>query len=127
MALKCSPKQVASQGTGKVIKPVGRSLLLQSSRQTPTYKIMKERKVMIKVVFFAALREQLDCSELSLSCDNLTTVADVKAQLASKNEQWQQVFANSSLLSAVNHDMVNGDQVIKSGDEVAFFPPVTGG
>ena len=82
---------------------------------------------MIKVVFFAALREQLDCAELSLSCDNLTTVADVKAQLASKNEQWQQVFANSSLLSAVNHDMVNGDQVIKSGDEVAFFPPVTGG
>jgi len=82
---------------------------------------------MIKVVFFAALREKLDCSELSLNCDNLTTVADVKAQLASKNEQWQQVFANSSLLSAVNHDIVNGDQVIKSGDEVAFFPPVTGG
>lgn len=82
---------------------------------------------MIKVVFFAALREQLNCSELSLSNENLTTVAEVKHQLASKNENWQQIFANTSLLSAVNHDMVNDEQAIKSGDEVAFFPPVTGG
>ena len=82
---------------------------------------------MIKVVFFAALREQLESSELSLSSENLTTVADLKAELASKDEKWQQVFTNSSLLSAVNHDMVNSEQAIKSGDEVAFFPPVTGG
>jgi len=82
---------------------------------------------MIKVVFFAALREQLNCNELSLSGENLTTVADLKNHLASKDETWQQVFANNTLLSAVNHDMVNSEQTIKSGDEVAFFPPVTGG
>ena len=82
---------------------------------------------MIKVVFFAALREQLNCSELSLSSENLATVADVKAQLASKDDKWQHVFANTSLLSAVNQDMVNSEQTIKPGDEVAFFPPVTGG
>jgi len=82
---------------------------------------------MIKVVFFAALREQLSCSELTINDESLTSVADLKAHLANKDEQWQQVFANSSLLSAVNHDMVNGEHPIKSGDEVAFFPPVTGG
>ena len=82
---------------------------------------------MIKVVFFAALREQLNCSELSLSSKNLATVADLKAQLASKNENWQQIFTSNTLLSAVNHDMVNSEQTIKAGDEVAFFPPVTGG
>ncbi len=82
---------------------------------------------MIKVVFFAALREQLNCSELSLNSDNLATVADVKAQLADKDDKWQQVFANNALLSAVNHDMVNSEHAIKSGDEIAFFPPVTGG
>lgn len=82
---------------------------------------------MIKVVFFAALREQLGCSELTISGDNIATVADLKLQLASKNEQWQSLLANTSLLSAVNHDMVNDEQQIKSGDEVAFFPPVTGG
>ncbi len=82
---------------------------------------------MIKVVFFAALREQLNCSELSINSDNISTVADLKNHLASKDENWQQVFANSALLSAVNHDMVSSEQAIKAGDEVAFFPPVTGG
>lgn len=82
---------------------------------------------MIKVVFFAALREQLNCSELSLNSNDFTTVADIKQHLAGKDEQWQQVFANNALLSAVNHDMVNNEQTVKSGDEVAFFPPVTGG
>lgn len=82
---------------------------------------------MIKVVFFAALREQLNCSELSISNENIATVADLKNHLASKDDNWQQVFTNTSLLSALNHDMVSGEQVIKDGDEVAFFPPVTGG
>lgn len=82
---------------------------------------------MINVVFFAALREQLGCSELTISSENITTVADLKQQLASKDEQWQAFFGNTSLLSAVNHELVDSEQTIKSGDEVAFFPPVTGG
>lgn len=82
---------------------------------------------MIKVVFFAALREQLDCNELSISSESINTVAELKQHLSEKSAQWQQILTNGSLLSAVNHDMVDSDQVIKSGDEVAFFPPVTGG
>lgn len=82
---------------------------------------------MINVVFFAALREQLDCSELAVSSENITTVADLKHQLASKNALWQTHFGNTSLLSAINHELVDSEQTIKSGDEVAFFPPVTGG
>jgi len=83
---------------------------------------------MIKIVFFAALREQLNCAELSLATDdNTKTVNDIKQLLSDKNEQWQQTFCNTSLLSAVNHDMVDGNHLVKSGDEVAFFPPVTGG
>ncbi|KGJ91660.1 molybdopterin converting factor subunit 1 [Colwellia psychrerythraea] len=82
---------------------------------------------MIKIVFFAALREQLDCAELSLSADKAKTVNDIKLLLSDKSAQWQQIFSNASLLAAVNHDMVAGDHLVKSGDEVAFFPPVTGG
>lgn len=82
---------------------------------------------MIKVVFFAALREQLACSELMVNDENITTVADLKHQLATKNEQWHALFSHSSLLSAVNHELVDSEEQIKSGDEVAFFPPVTGG
>lgn len=82
---------------------------------------------MIKVVFFAALREQLNCGELSLPAEEVKTINDIKLKLSEKSELWQQVFNNASLLSAVNHDMVDGEQPVKSGDEVAFFPPVTGG
>ena len=82
---------------------------------------------MIKVVLFAALREQLDCSELSISNENINTVAELKRHLSEQNLQWQQILNNGSLLSAVNHNMVDGSHVVKSGDEVAFFPPVTGG
>jgi molybdopterin synthase sulfur carrier subunit len=82
---------------------------------------------MIKVVFFAALREQLNCSELSLPMDNIKTVGDVKALLQAKDEQWYSALTNSSLLVAVNHTMVDNVFAVESGDEVAFFPPVTGG
>ena len=82
---------------------------------------------MINIVFFAALREQLGCAELSIADDGIQTVADIKQLLTAKSEEWQQVFNNTSLLSAVNHDMVPDNHGVKSGDEVAFFPPVTGG
>ena len=82
---------------------------------------------MIKVVFFAALREQLNCNELSLSSEGIGSVAEVKSKIQQSNPQWQKAFSQHALLAAVNHDMVNDDFIVKSGDEVAFFPPVTGG
>jgi molybdopterin synthase sulfur carrier subunit len=82
---------------------------------------------MIKIVFFAALREQLNCQELQISSEQASTVGELKQLLADKGEHWKKAFSNSALLSAVNHDMVNHDHILKAGDEVAFFPPVTGG
>ncbi len=82
---------------------------------------------MIKIIFFAALREQLGCGDYQLSATEASTVAEVKAKLVALNPQWQSTFENQSLLSAVNHDMVSGEHKVKAGDEVAFFPPVTGG
>ncbi|MGB0937616.1 MAG: molybdopterin converting factor subunit 1 [Colwellia sp.] len=82
---------------------------------------------MIKIVFFAALREQLNCEELQVSSELVSTVGELKQLLADKGDHWSKAFSNSALLSAVNHDMVNHEHLIKAGDEVAFFPPVTGG
>jgi len=82
---------------------------------------------MIKVIFFAALREQLGSAGTEISADLATTVAEVKVALGEKNNDWQQYLTNNSLLCAVNHQMVNNDFLVKAGDEVAFFPPVTGG
>ncbi|MCJ8322203.1 MAG: molybdopterin converting factor subunit 1 [Colwellia sp.] len=82
---------------------------------------------MIKIVFFAALREQLGCSELSLDPTNILTINQLKQALIEHQPQWQTFIENNALLSAINHDMVDGEHLIKSGDEIAFFPPVTGG
>ncbi|TLU66447.1 molybdopterin converting factor subunit 1 [Thalassotalea litorea] len=83
---------------------------------------------MIKVVFFAALRDKLDCEGLTIAhTDNIQCVADIKQQLCEQHPHWQSVFAQQSILSAVNHTMTDESFAVKSGDEVAFFPPVTGG
>lgn len=82
---------------------------------------------MIKVIFFAALREQLGCEGLEINADEANTVAQVKSALGKDNDDWKSYLASHSLLCAVNHQMVNSEFSVKAGDEVAFFPPVTGG
>jgi molybdopterin synthase sulfur carrier subunit len=82
---------------------------------------------MIKVVFFAALREQLNCEALSLPSENIQTIADVKTRLQAKSKEWHSALTSSSLLVAVNHTMVDNTHIVNDNDEVAFFPPVTGG
>jgi molybdopterin synthase sulfur carrier subunit len=82
---------------------------------------------MINIVFFAALREQLGCDTLSLTTTNIDTVNDVKNQLMESHPQWADFLSNNALLTAINHDMVAADASVSAGDEIAFFPPVTGG
>ena len=82
---------------------------------------------MIKVRFFAALREQLDQSELTLSAESIQCVDDVKGALITMHPEWKTHLESDLILNAVNHHMVNGEHSVAQGDEVAFFPPVTGG
>ena len=81
---------------------------------------------MIKVLFFAALREQLGHEEISIPLDSMTTIEQVIESLIIQNPSWKTAF-NQSLLCAVNQEMVNKKHAVNSGDEVALFPPVTGG
>lgn len=81
---------------------------------------------MIHIVFFAALKEKLDCDSLSLSSDNIQNIEQVIAKIVEQNPSWQSAFSDT-VLSAVNHNMVDKNHPVVPGDEVAFFPPVTGG
>jgi molybdopterin synthase sulfur carrier subunit len=83
---------------------------------------------MIKVLYFASLREQLGVSteEIRLSQPEIS-VAALVAELAARGGEWQGLSTNKNVRVAVNQTLVANDTVIKSGDEVAFFPPVTGG
>lgn len=82
---------------------------------------------MLKVVFFARLKEQLGTAELQLALSTPKTVAEIKQQLIAEHNEWQAPLSANNLLAAINHQMVNQNAEVKPGDELAFFPPVTGG
>ncbi|WP_455198924.1 MoaD/ThiS family protein [Kaarinaea lacus] len=75
----------------------------------------------ITVKFFASLRETLDRDTLSVSASKAATAADVWRIATDDHE-----FPNNTLI-AINMEYANADQPVRDGDEVAFFPPVTGG
>ena len=83
----------------------------------------------VKVLFFASLREQLGTpgEEVELPRE-VTTVAGLRAHLSGRGNAWKSALAEGKLIrAAVNQDMVQQGAALKAGDEVAFFPPVTGG
>lgn len=73
----------------------------------------------IQVKFFASLRESLGQSETVV--EQASTVADVWAQATNS------ATAPKNMLVAVNLDYATMQSDVAAGDEVAFFPPVTGG
>jgi len=83
----------------------------------------------VKVLFFAGLREQLGTSAEELELPSgVTTVAALRSHLLNRGDSWKSALGESKLVrTAVNQDMVPATARIKAGDEVAFFPPVTGG
>ena len=79
----------------------------------------------VKVLFFASLREQVGTAELTVSAGNL---AEVYQQIAViLGEQAVQTLRNENIRIAINQDLIEADQQLADGDEVAFLPPVTGG
>ena len=83
---------------------------------------------MIRVRFFARLREDLGTAELEVPYSNaVKTVAGLRRFLYARESGWGDVLAADNILCAVNREQVNPDRALADGDEVAFFPPVTGG
>jgi molybdopterin synthase sulfur carrier subunit len=85
---------------------------------------------MIKVLFFAQTRELVGIDSVDLE-GLFETVEAVRAHLVEKGTEkdgkWDLALEPGKLLAAVNQSIVPLDTEVKSGDEVAFFPPVTGG
>jgi len=84
---------------------------------------------MVKVLYFARLREDLGCAEETIALPaGVDTVAGLRAHLMARGSAWRQGLAPGRALQvAVNQDMAQPGTPVKLGDEVAFFPPVTGG
>lgn len=82
---------------------------------------------MLEVLFFARLREALGLSRLALELEAPITVARLKELLAARGAAWQQALGQCQVLVAVNREMADDATLIRPGDEVALFPPATGG
>lgn len=82
---------------------------------------------MLKVLFFAQIRDQLGCSELQMPSNESHNVEMLLSNLQTRNANWKSALAKENLLVAVNQTMSSKTALLKSGDEVALFPPVTGG
>ena len=80
----------------------------------------------MKILFFGQLRESLGISELMLD-DGPNSVAKLRALLAQKGPLWQQLLNGQNVLVAVNQTLTDDNGTLSQQDEVAFFPPVTGG
>ena len=84
---------------------------------------------MVTLLYFASLRESLGCAreELALPAGAIT-VARIVDELRARDSRWSDEFApGRNWRVAVNQQMANAATPLKPGDEVAFFPPVTGG
>ena len=84
---------------------------------------------MVTVLFFAALRESLGTSREMVAIGGTnTTVAALVDSLRQRDGAWSEAFApGKSWRVAVNQRMASLSTPLQAGDEVAFFPPVTGG
>ena len=84
---------------------------------------------MVSLLYFASLRESLGCSreQLALPSGN-ATVSSLVEELRSRDSRWTEAFApGRTWRVAVNQQMADLATPVKPGDEIAFFPPVTGG
>ena len=84
---------------------------------------------MITVLYFARLRETLGKSSERIALPAaVRDVEGVRALLVARGGEWEEELAPSRpVRAAVNQAMAQGDTRVADGDEVAFFPPVTGG
>lgn len=83
----------------------------------------------MKILYFAWIRERTGIGEETLSLpDGIITVRDLIVFLKGRNDQFANAFAEEKLVrAAVNQEYATLEMLISDGDEVAFFPPVTGG
>lgn len=83
---------------------------------------------MIQVRYFARFREELGSDGEQIDPARVDTVASLLEQLRSRGETWGRLFAEDQrVMMAVNQELADPATRLRDGDEVALFPPVTGG
>lgn len=83
---------------------------------------------MIRLRYFASLRETLGTGDEHIDLpDGIGDVAALTGWLQGRDDTWNAALADTRLQVAINQELVRPDTPVRDGDEVAWFPPVTGG
>ncbi len=84
---------------------------------------------MSRIVYFASIRETLNCEHETIELPTgITTIEQLIEHLIELHgDVWQKTLKDSSVLVAINQTIAQKSSAIIDTDEVAFFPPVTGG
>jgi molybdopterin synthase sulfur carrier subunit len=84
--------------------------------------------VSVTVLYFAWVRERVGVQQEEIALDTPTTVGSLVGQLAVRSDGHAAALGDRARLrAAVNQDFTGWDATVMPGDEVAIFPPVTGG
>ncbi|POY45385.1 molybdopterin synthase sulfur carrier subunit [Avibacterium gallinarum] len=81
---------------------------------------------MIKVLFFAQTRELIGVDEIEIS-GQFANAEVLRQHLSAKGDKWALALDKEKLLVAINQTLASLESAVQNGDEIAFFPPVTGG
>lgn len=84
---------------------------------------------MLRVLFFGRFREELDCAQLNVALDDSCPDLDSLQEklVAEQGDRWRTVLGQENVIRAVNQEVASDNLKLEEGDEIAFFPPVTGG
>lgn len=83
----------------------------------------------MQLVYFAWVRERIGAASEALDPPpEVKTAADLAGWLCQRGDNYQRALGDRAKIRvAVNQTFVSWDHAVSTGDEVAFFPPVTGG
>lgn len=83
---------------------------------------------MITILYFARFREKLGQERETLALPAPATVQSLLQTLVARGGAWQdQLGGQGPVLVAINQQMATRESALAAGDEIALFPPVTGG
>ncbi len=82
----------------------------------------------VHVLYFASLGEKVNRTNETIELPNdVSTLADLKQHLSSRGPVWQETLLQGVVKNAIDQSLCGDAETIKDGNEIAFFPPVTGG
>ena len=83
---------------------------------------------MVQLRYFASLRETLGTGDEQVELPgDINDLSGLTRWLQNRDDTWKQALSDTRLHVAINQQIVNTNAAVNDGDEVAWFPPVTGG